>query len=174
LRPGEENEEAMLYLSATYRQQKDFLSSYEELLIAWNRYSQQSWVQDELSTTLAALAEQRKPVAGVPSSRLSKDSSALPWLQDLVQIDPMNAYSHYLIGRIFYEGANYTSSFSHMQSMLDLVQDTNFKSAAYTYMGLNSEMLGLPVQARNFFFQAVDLDTGYHNNTARQELSGMR
>jgi tetratricopeptide (TPR) repeat protein len=174
LRPEEENEEAMLYLSSTYRQQKDYLSSYEELLIAWNRYSQQDWVKDELSASLTALAEQSNPVAGMPNMRLSEDSTALPWLQELVQVDPMNAYAHYLMGRIFYEEQNYPDAFSQMQSTLDLVQDTNFRSAAYTYMGLSSEMLGKAVQARNFFFAAVDLDPGYHNNTARQELSGMR
>jgi hypothetical protein len=35
-------------------------------------------------------------------------------------------------------------------------------------------MLGQFPQARTFLFKAVDLDIGYHNNTARQELSGIR
>jgi tetratricopeptide (TPR) repeat protein len=174
LRPGEENEETMLYLSSTYQQQKDYLASYQELLIAWNRYNKDAWVRDAVSTTLTSLAEQNKPLAGIPNNRLNNDNPSLPWLQELVQIDPDNTYGHYMIGRILYEEHNYTASISEMQSVLDLAQETNFRSVAYTYLGLDSEMLGNASQARTFLFQAVDLDPGYHNNTARQELSGMR
>ncbi len=174
LRPGEENEEAILYLSSTYQQQKDYLSAYEELMVAWNNYSKETWIQDDLRTTLTRLAEQSKPVMGAPATLLSRDNPALPWLQQLVQLDPTNAYGHYMLGRIFYDEHNYTNSFSEMQTTVDLVHDTNFQSVAYTYLGLNSEMLGSPVQARNYLFQAVELDIGYHNNTARQELSGIR
>jgi hypothetical protein len=174
LRPGEENEEAMLYLSSTYQAQKDYLSSYQTLLVAWYEYNKEPWLQAALSTTLTSLAEQSKPVTGAPTTLLNKDNPALPWLQQLVQFDPSNAYGHYMLSRIFYDEHNYTNSFSQMQSTLDLVQNTNFESIAYTYMGLNSEMLGQLSQARTFLFQAVDLDPGYRNNTARQELSGLR
>jgi hypothetical protein len=174
LQPGEENEEAKLYLSSTYQQQKDYLSSYEELSVIWNEYGKDVWVQDQLSTTLISLAEQNKPGTGALNTRLAKDNPALPWLQQLIQVDAQNAYGHYLLGRIYYDEHSYSSSFSQMESTIDLVRNNDLQSAAYTYLGLNSEMLGTPIQARDYLFTAVELDAGYRNNTARQELSGIR
>jgi Tfp pilus assembly protein PilF len=61
-----------------------------------------------------------------------------------------------------------------MKRVIALSQSTNVQSAAYTYLALSSDGQGDYAEARILLLQAVSLDPKYRNNTAREELSGLR
>jgi Tfp pilus assembly protein PilF len=60
-----------------------------------------------------------------------------------------------------------------MIKVIQLSRNTDIQSSAYIYMGLSIAGQGDVVNARKLFFKALDLDPSYHNNTAREELSGL-
>ena len=61
-----------------------------------------------------------------------------------------------------------------MLSVIALSSDPDIRSSAYTYLALSSESEGNYVQARDYLFKAQDFDPAYRNNTAREEISGLR
>ena len=102
------------------------------------------------------------------------DNTSLPWVQLLTQVDDSNVYGHYLTGRIDYGFHNFNACIPQMAAMLRISSDTNQQSSAYTYMGLSEIGLGNEAEGRELLFKAVELDPSYRNNTAREELSGLR
>ena len=60
-----------------------------------------------------------------------------------------------------------------MTKVIQLSRNADIQSSAYTYIGLSIAGQGNVVDARKFLFQATKLDPAYHNNTAREELSGL-
>ncbi len=103
-----------------------------------------------------------------------KDDKALPQLQYLLQIDPANVYAHYTIGRIEYNEHDYIDCTRQMWLVNQLSMNQEIQSSAYTYIGLSEAGQGDYTDSRLFLFKAVALDPHYYNNTAREELSGLR
>ena len=178
LRPDQQSDDSHAYHAFIYRQQRDYLDAYQELLAVWHSQHTSSWVVSEMSITLERLAEYSRPSNMLPGTppvaRLDNDESALPWLQLLTQVDPNNVYGQYVVGRVQYDLHNFTMSITQMSIVIRLSPDANIQSSAYTYMALSDVGQGDYVNARQLLFKAVELDPNYHNNTAREELSGLR
>jgi tetratricopeptide (TPR) repeat protein len=176
LHPGEENDDSHVYLAATYREQQDYLAAYQELLAVWHVQPQSvpAWLVADMSTTLEQLAEfTQQGHATPPVLRANLSSDALPWLQMLSQVDSSNVYSHYVMGRIDYAQHSYDDCIVQMGSIVRLNYSLDLRSAAYTYIALSLIGQGNSAEARKVLFEAVVLDPYYHNNTAREELSGL-
>lgn len=173
LHPGEPNDDSHIYLASTYREQGDYLDAYQELLAVWQTHASLPWVTDEMSATLEELAEYTQQPGGPPIQRADNDVTALPWLQLLAQVDASNVYAQYLTGRIQYELHNYSVCMSQMTKVVQISHDASVQSSAYTYMGLSAIGQGNLADARTLLLKAVELDPDYHNNTAREELSGL-
>ena len=168
------NLESRAYLAAYYRQQNDLLSSYQELMEARQQYPHTQWLTDELGLSIERLAELSTPLKGQQIDLLDNDTPALSWLYQLEQIDPTNIYAHYTIGRILYDVHDYSDCESEMRATLALNTLNDVQSSAYTYMALSKIGMGDPIAAREYLFKAQDLDPEYRNNTARQDISGLR
>ncbi|GAC1357392.1 MAG: hypothetical protein NVS2B12_01740 [Ktedonobacteraceae bacterium] len=174
LHPGEANLESQVYLAAYYRQQNDLLSSYEELTGIWQQYPHVPWLTDEISLSIERLAELSKPLIGQQSQHLNNDTPALPWLSQLQELDSTNVYARYAIGRIFCDAHDYARCEVQMRSVLALSTLDDIQSSAYTYMALSEVGLGANAIGREYLFKAQELDPEYRNNTARQDMSGLR
>ena len=174
LHPQQPDLESQVYLADYYRQQNDLLSSYQELIEVRQQYPHVLWLTDEISLSITQLAELSKPLKGQQLQLINNDTPALPWLYQLEQIDPTNIYARYTIGRILYDIHDYAGSEIQMRSVLALSTLSDVQSAAYTYMALSKIGQGENVVAREYLFKAQDLDPAYRNNTARQDISGLR
>ena len=163
-----------IYLAYTYRVQGDYLDSYVELLGVRQSEPNTPWVVSEMSVTLEGLAEFTHPLRGPLVKRPINDDTSLPWAQSLTQVDDSNVYGHYLAGRIDYNLHNFTACMSQMTALLRWSSDMNEQSSAYTYLGLSEIGLGNEAKGRELLLKAVDLDPSYRNNTAREEISGLR
>lgn len=162
------------YLAFAYLEQKDYLSAYQELNHTWQSGEHAPWLTDEMSTILTQLAIISLPRANSSPQRPAKDSAALSWLNQLLYVDPHNVFGQYMVGRIQYDLHNYSQCEAAMRRVIALSQSTNVLSSAYTYLALSSDGQGDYVDARTLLLQAVSLDPKYRNNTAREELSGLR
>jgi tetratricopeptide (TPR) repeat protein len=98
----------------------------------------------------------------------------LDWLYLLSQADPRNVYAHYLIGRIAYDLQDYNQCEVQMLTVLNIEQEDGIKSSAYTYLGLSHFGQGDLAAGHQDLLKAESLDPSYRNNTAREELSGLR
>jgi tetratricopeptide (TPR) repeat protein len=174
LHPGHPTADSQVYLAAFYRQQNDFLSSYQELLAARQRAPGTQWVLDEFAVTLERLAEMPHPLNGAPRLRVNREESSLTWLYQLSQADPPNVYAHYMIGRIKYDLRDYNQCEVHMRAVLSVNQEMGIASSAYTYLALSSLEQGDLTGGRQYLLNAEALDPSYRNNTAREESSGLR
>jgi hypothetical protein len=174
LAPSQLGPDSRLYLAAVYRAQKDDLDAYLQLLAIEHAPAEASWSREEMSVTLARLAEEAKPLRSPPDRRLSNDAAAQPWLQDLLAVDPSNIYGHYMIGRIAYDMHNEAACVQHMTLVVRLSSDADISSSAYAYMALSEVEQGNDGEARLLLFKAVALDANYRNNTAREALSGLQ
>lgn len=174
LHPAQPTADSQLYLAAFYRQQNDFLSSYQELLAARQRAPRTQWVLDEFIVTLAHLAEMSHPLNGAPRLRVNREESSLSWLYQLSQADPHNVYAHYMIGRIQYDLQNYNQCEVQMLAVLNWGQENSIASSAYTYLALSRFGQGDLTAGRQYLLKAEALDPTYRNNTAREEMSGLR
>ena len=185
LQPGQLNDEIRFYLAASYLQEKDNLSAYRELFIVWQTHRGVRWVKDEMDTLLVNLAENVGPLSNTrgggfnvrvitPQAEQRNDEVALSWLQVLSYADPANVYSRYMMGRIDYDLGNYTACSTQMAQVLALTHNADIQSSAYTYMALSDAGRGDYIDERALLLQAVALDPAYWNNTAREELSGLR
>jgi tetratricopeptide (TPR) repeat protein len=174
LHPEQPTVDSQVYLAAFYRQQNDILSSYQELLAARQRAPEALWVLDEFTVTLERLAEMSLPLNGPLGLRVKREVSSLTWLYQLSQADPSDVYAHYVIGRIQYDLQDYNKCEVQMLAVLKVAQENDIVSSAYTYLGLSRFGQGDLIAARQYLFKAQDLDPTYRNNTAREELSGLR
>jgi hypothetical protein len=174
LRPLRPDLEGKAFLGDYALTQNDAYTSYRELRNAWDTYPHTTWLRDEMSISLAKLAEMRNPLKGPQQSRLIRDEPALPWLDEILSVDPNNFYAQFTAGRILYEMHNYSGSEAHMRMVLNINKSFELQSAAYTYIALSRFGLGDFSNAREYLYKAQDFDPTYHNNTARQYMSGMR
>lgn len=173
LAPGQPTLDSQVYLATVYREQGDYLEAYQQLLGVWRLASTASWVVDEMDVTLEELTESLRPLRGISTKRVASDDAALPWLQILSKVDPSNVYGLYMMGRIQYDLHNYTACDNSMSLVRQRSTDAAIQSSAYTYSALCENGLGQYAAARQLLFKAVALDPNYHNNTAREELSGL-
>jgi tetratricopeptide (TPR) repeat protein len=174
LHPDQQLADSRIYLAYAYRQQGDYLDAYQELLGLWQLDPRVPWVVSEMSVTLEGLAEFVHPLRGPLVRKPINDDSSLPWVLSLIQVDDSNIYGHYLVGRIDYDLHNYAACLSQMTAVLHFSSDMDERSSAYTYMGLSEIGLGNEETGRDLLFEAVTLDPDYRNNSAREELSGLR
>ncbi len=174
LYPEQPTADSQVYLAAFYRQQNDFLASYQQLLAARQRAPAAQWVLDEFAVTLARLAEMPHPLNGALRLRVGREEASLNWLYQLSQADPRNAYAHYMIGRIEYDLQDYNRCEVQMLAVLNVEQEESVESSAYTYLGLSHIGQGDLVAGRQNLLTAESLDPSYRNNTAREEISGLR
>ncbi len=173
LSPGQLTTDSRVYLAETYRIQGDYLDAYQQLLASWHAHPTVAWVVDEIDSTLESSLEARRPLRGMTTNRIDADDTALPWLQMLSKVDPSNSYAIYVTGRIQYDQHNYQGCIAYMSALLQSSSKDNIRSSIYTYMALSETGLGNYATARLLLFKAISLDPGYHNNTAREELSGL-
>ena len=175
LRPTKMTAESYLYLAETYREQQDYLNSYQALMLAWHMGNHSAWLSDEIYATCVQLSGVSKPRGSMLlSQRLDDEASALPWIGALLQADPNNTFGLYMAGRIEYDLHNYSQCNVYMQHLLITTPNMLMQSSAYTYMALSSAGQGNYLRERTLLFQAIALDPSYRNNTAREELSGLR
>lgn len=172
--PQEELVDSRLYLASMDRQQGDYLGAYQELLPLWQAHPDTRWIVDEMALTIEWLAEYAHPLMGSPPKRLQNDTTALFWLQILRRVDPTNVYALYMAGRIQFDLHNEAACFQFMAAAVHYSSDATIQSSAYTYMALSQAATNDFRMARLLLFKAVELDSGYHNTVAREELSGLR
>jgi hypothetical protein len=177
LHPHQDSVEGRAYLASAYLEQKDYLSAYQELKRTWQGGDHAPWLADEMSMILTQLATVSLPQTDSALQHLQRpgeDSAALFWFNQLLDVDPNNVFGQYMVGRIQYDLHNYSQCEVAMRHVIALSQSMNLQSAAYTYLALSSDGQGDYVEARILLLQAVSLDPKYRNNTAREELSGLR
>ena len=167
------NQDSMAYLAAYDRSQNDFFSSYQQLQTAWNIYPYATWLKDEMAFSLTALAEMPKPLKGNSQIRMKDDEAALRWLNKLAQLDPENFYARYTIGRVYCDIGDYMNCEASMQQVMELTTAIDIQSSADTYIAVSKFGLGDAINAREYLYAAQRADPEYHNNTARELLSGM-
>ncbi len=112
------------------------------------------------------------PVMSV--QRMTNDTLAIPWLQRLEDVDPTNAYAQYLTGRIEYDLHSYDACKEQMYRVIQSSVDPDIQSSAYTYIALSDAQQGDYTSSRRFLKIALQFDPAFRNNTAREELSGLR
>ncbi len=173
LYPNIQSDDSRVYLAFVYRTQGDYLDAEQELIALWRTHPATSWVVAEASVTFETLAEFNRQRGGQPIPRAENDVASMTWLQLLSQVDPSNVYGQYVIGRLQYYLHSYDASIARMTKVIQLSRNADIQSSAYTYIGLSIAGQGNIVDARKFLFQAAKLDPAYHNNTAREELSGL-
>jgi tetratricopeptide (TPR) repeat protein len=171
--PGQLTTDSRVYLAETYRIQGDYLDAYQQLLALWHVHPSVVWLVDEIDSTLESSLQFRRPLRGMTTNRINADDTSLPWLDVLSKVDPSNSYAIYLTGRIQYDLHNYQGCIAYMSTLLQSNAKNNIRSSAYTYIALSETGLGNYATARLLLLQAISLDPGYHNNTAREELSGL-
>lgn len=173
LAPAQQTLDSQVYLATVYREQGDYLEAYQQLLGVWRAAPTVSWVIDEMDVTLEDLTESLRPLRGISTKRVASDDTALPWLQILIKVDASNVYGPYMAGRIQYDLHSYAACIDYMSLVIQKSADSAIQSSAYTYSALCEEGLRRYADARQLLFRAVSLDPNYHNNTAREELSGL-
>lgn len=174
LNVNQQSGDSQVYLAFTYRGQRGYLDAYQQMLGLWQAQRTTPWVVDQMSQTLQRLTENMRPLGGVSSTRVKRDSAALVWVQLLKQVDATNVYGCYMLGRIQYELSNFATAKAEMAQVISLSGNRTIQSSAYTYMALSDAGLGNYVEERTLLFKAVELDVNYSNNTARENLSGLR
>lgn len=174
LHPYQFDAESKAFLGNYYLTQNDIYTSYRELKNAWNTYPHTIWLRDEMSLSLAKLAEMGKPLEGLKQTRLIREEPALPWLDEILSINQNNFYAQFTAGRILCDLHNYSACEAHMRMVLNSNRSLELQSAAYTYIAISRFGSGDFVNAREYLYKAQDFDPTYHNNTARQYMSGMR
>ncbi len=173
LNPDEQTDNTRAYLAMVYRGQLDNVDAYSELLAGWQQSGTSRWMLDEMSKTLEMQAEYVQASSALPVKLATGNIPVLPWVETLLQLDDSNLYAQYLEGRMQYDLHNYSACTTYMVNVLLLSQNPAIRSSAYTYMGLSAEGQGNYIDARKLLLRAIELDPAYHNNIAREELSGL-
>lgn len=171
---GQESDDSRLYLASIYSSQKDYLDAYAQLIAVWHPRSAEPWIIDAMSLTLERLTEAAKPLYGLRLHRMQENTIAANWLRLLQQVDATNVYGSYVSGRINYEQHDYSASIGAMNSVLHSSANNDVASSAYTYIALSEGELGNAQLSRLLLLKAVALDPNFRNDTAREELSGLR
>jgi hypothetical protein len=99
---------------------------------------------------------------------------AIPWLTMLAQVDSSNVYAQYTLGQTFYLQDGLDGCIEYMQNVLYANPNASVQSSADTYMALSMIKQGKVAQGRQLLLAAVKLDPFFNNNTAREELSGLK
>jgi tetratricopeptide (TPR) repeat protein len=99
---------------------------------------------------------------------------AIPWLTVLAQVDSTNVYAQYTLGQTFYLQNGFEACIAYMQNVLYANPNHDVQSSADTYIALSMIKQGKVDQGRRLLLQAVKLDPYFNNNTAREELSGLK
>lgn len=167
-------EDSQAYLALTASQQGNDLDAYQQLLTVWHQHPTTPWIVKELSYTLEKLSEFNEPLKGVLVQRPINDDGALSWLELLNQINPSSTYGSYVEGRIQFDLHNYSACIKEMTNVAQASTNTDIESSAYTYVALSYTGQGDLLKGRVFLKKAITLDPQYMNNTAREELSGLR
>ncbi len=176
-----QGDDSVAYLANSAYQQADYVTAYQYLFGAWEKNRNAPWLVDQISVVLMRQVEAARPLSdsdpGDDSDPLlisaQENDKSLPILQRLVQISPTNVYARYVSGRINYDLHSYIDCTTQMQFVNQLSLNADIKSAALTSIGLSEEGQGDLQTSRLFLQRAVDLDPNYHNNVAREELSGL-
>lgn len=174
----DQSDDSHAYLASIAAQQSHYPDAYQELLGVWKLHRDIPWITSEMDTILEQSAESHgalvNTIGKTPTLVEQKDDKALPQLQYLLQIDPANIYVHYALGRIEYDKHDYIDCIRQMLFVSHLSINQEIQSSAYTYIGVSEAGQGDYTASRLFLFKAVALDPHYYNNTAREELSGLR
>ncbi len=182
--PDQQSDESQLYLAATYLQHGANANAYRQLYPLWQAHQSTIWISDEMSSLLERLAETARPLITMTrglnvqpltlTMKEKNDEVALSWLEALSNVDPDNAYNHYMLGRINFDLQNYAACVQQMSRVIVLSSSPMIQSSAYTYLALSNAGQGNYIDERTLLLKAIDLDPSYSNNTAREELSGLR
>ncbi len=79
----------------------------------------------------------------------------------------------YAVGRILYHAGDYARAIPQFRRVLQLTDDANIASSAYTYIGLSELGLGDDTTARQYILRAIALDDEYNNTLARTMAAGL-
>jgi len=172
--PHQLDAESHIYLASYYRAQYDSLSSYQEVLIAWNTSPHTSWLHDEMFLSLAQLVESSKPLHGLVNTQVATNVPAVRWINEIINLDPQDFYAQYMLGRVRCDLHAYQDCKIQMQRVLRLNQSPEIASSAYTYMAISDFGMGNDIVAHEELYSAQSMDNAYRNNTARLHMSGMR
>jgi tetratricopeptide (TPR) repeat protein len=99
---------------------------------------------------------------------------AIPWLTMLAEVDSTNVYAPYTLGQTFYLQDGFDACIEYMQNALYANPNHDIQSSADTYIALSMIKQGKVDQGRQILLKAVKLDPYFNNNTAREELSGLK
>jgi tetratricopeptide (TPR) repeat protein len=81
--------------------------------------------------------------------------------------------AHYALGRILYKGGDFDHAINQMVRTIQLTNDPNVRSSAYTYISLSEQAMGRDAAARSHLLTAITLDTEYNNSLARSLAAGL-
>lgn len=98
---------------------------------------------------------------------------ALPWQDRLLQVQPGSIYAHYLRGRTLFAVHSYELAARDFRALLTLSTSKDIQSTSYTYLAFCRAGLGDYQGERSLLQQAIRLDPGYYNTTAREAASGL-
>ncbi len=174
LHPNQPNIESYAYLASVYSQHADINDAYQQLFLAWQSHRTIPWIVNDIDYALEKNIESTRPLQGTVSDRLPREDVALYQLQLIVKADPSNVYGHYLYGLLQYDLHNYSECMRQMSEVLQKSSNSGVLSSAYTYMALSYAGKGDILKERSLLLTAISLDPTYYNNTAREELSGLR
>ena len=185
LQPDQQSLESQFYLASAYLEQRSAVNAYRQLYPLWQAHRSLPWIADEMSVLLERMIEKAQPLSTLsargleitpltPALALQNDQVALSWLVVLTRVDPANPFAQYLIGRIDYASHDYAACIAHMTLTIRLSPGTAIQSSGYTYIALSDAGQGNYIEERTLLLKAIALDPAYWNNTAREELSGLR
>lgn len=179
MHPDQQSDDSRAYTISLLVQQRYNLDAYRQLFILYKANKAAPWILEQMSNVLEHLANSAKPglikyLPQVSQTVTINDDAALPYLQLLIQVEPDNVYGQYMLGRVDYDLQNYASSEARFKTTLQLSSNTDLQSSIFTYLALNEERSGNSANERALLLKAVQFDPNFHNNTARDELSGLR
>jgi hypothetical protein len=174
-----QGQDSLAYSASVAYQGKKYREAYRDLFQIRQLYPTTPWVTAEFDVVMMRSIEAMQPLQfGVTSTdfeaSIRADNRSLPYVQELLQINPSSVYAHYVQGRIDCDLKFYLECTREMQKVTALTANKDIQSNAYTFMGLSEAGQGDYITSRTFLMKAVQLDPYYCNNTARQELSGLR
>ncbi len=174
LHPNQPNIESYAYLASVYSQHADINDAYQQLFLAWQSHRTIPWIVNDVDYALEKNIESTRPLQDTLVQRMSREDIALYQLQLILEVDPSNIYGHYLYGLIQYDLHNYSECMKQMTDVIHLNSNSDVLSSAYTYIALSYAGQGDILKERSLLLIAISLDPSFYNNTAREELSGLR
>jgi tetratricopeptide (TPR) repeat protein len=81
--------------------------------------------------------------------------------------------AHYALGRILYAGGDFDHAIGQLLRTIQLTNDPNVRSSAYTYISLSERSMGRLADARTHLLTAIALDTEFNNSLARSLAAGL-